>query len=155
MLMNQNINNNEKNEKILSNPLLEYKYQINLLSYYLILTFDAINTALEQCEILIKEFNKIKQKKNLNKIDISSSLNSEYISTDDKSEDLLEPFKDFYERKKIGKYHWKVRAMKIIKYKIKQIIRQGKVPISSKYSGRSKVASQKPRCHGRFIKVNK
>jgi len=155
MLMNQNINNNEKNEKILSNPLLEYKYQINLLSYYLILTFDAINTALEQCEILIKEFNKIKQKKNLNKIDNSSSLNSEYISTDDKSEDLLEPFKDFYERKKIGKYHWKVRAMKIIKYKVKQIIRQGKVPISSKYSGRSKVASQKPRCHGRFIKVNK
>ena len=153
--MNQNINNNEKNEKILSNPLLEYKYQINLLSYYLILTFDAINTALEQCEILIKEFNKIKQKKNLNKIDNSSSLNSEYISTDDKSEDLLEPFKDFYERKKIGKYHWKVRAMKIIKYKVKQIIRQGKVPISSKYSGRSKVASQKPRCHGRFIKVNK
>ena len=152
MLMNQNINNNEKNEKILSNPLLEYKYQINLLSYYLILTFDAINTALEQCEILIKEF---KQKKNLNKIDNSSSLNSEYISTDDKSEDLLEPFKDFYERKKIGKYHWKVRAMKIIKYKVKQIIRQGKVPISSKYSGRSKVASQKPRCHGRFIKVNK
>ena len=155
MLMNQNINNNEKNEKILSNPLLEYKYQINLLSYYLILTFDAINTALEQCEILIKEFNKIKQKKNLNKIDNSSSLNSEYISTDDKSEDLLEPFKDFYERKKIGKYHWKVRAMKIIKYKVKQIIRQGKVPISSKYSGRSKVASQKPRCHGRFIKVSK
>ena len=155
MLMNQNINNNEKNEKILSNPLLEYKYQINLLSYYLILTFDAINTALEQCEILIKEFNKIKQKKNLNKIDNSSSLNSEYISTDDKSEDLLEPFKDFYERKKIGKYHWIVRAMKIIKYKVKQIIRQGKVPISSKYSGRSKVASQKPRCHGRFIKVNK
>jgi len=155
MLMNQNINNNEKNEKILSNPLLEYKYQINLLSYYLILTFDAINTALEQCEILIKEFNKIKQKKNLNKIDNSSSLNSEYISTDDKSEDLLEPFKDFYERKKIGKYHWKIRAMKIIKYKVKQIIRQGKVPISSKYSGRSKVASQKPRCHGRFIKVNK
>ena len=155
MLMNQNINNNEKNEKILSNPLLEYKYQINLLSYYLILTFDAINTALEQCEILIKEFNKIKQKKNLNKIDNSSSLNSEYSSTDDKSEDLLEPFKDFYERKKIGKYHWKVRAMKIIKYKVKQIIRQGKVPISSKYSGRSKVASQKPRCHGRFIKVNK
>ena len=155
MLMNQNINNNEKNEKILSNPLLEYKYQINLLSYYLILTFDAINTALEQCEILIKEFNKIKQKKNLNKIDNSSSLNSEYISTDDKSEDLLEPFKDFYERKKIGKYHWKIRAMKIIKYKVKQIIRQGKVPISSKYSGRSKVACQKPRCHGRFIKVNK
>ena len=155
MLMNQNINNNEKNEKILSNPLLEYKYQINLLSYYLILTFDAINTALEQCEILIKEFNKIKQKKNLNKIDNSSSLNSEYISTDDKSEDLLEPFKDFYEKKKIGKYHWKVRAMKIIKYKVKQIIRQGKVPMSSKYSGRSKVASQKPRCHGRFIKVSK
>ena len=152
--MNQNINNNEKNEKILSNPLLEYKYQINLLSYYLILTFDAINTALEQCEILIKEFNKIKQKKNLNKIDNSSSLNSEYISTDDKSEDLLEPFKDFYERKKIGKYHWRIRAMKIIKYKMKLMIRFKNYPIIKKFSGRSKVASLKPRAHGRFVKKN-
>ena len=155
MLVNQMNNPNEKNAKLLSNSLLECKYQIGLLSYYLILTFDAINSALEQCELLIKEFNKIKQNKNLYKTENSSSLNSEYISTDDKSEDLLEPFKDFYERKKIGKYHWKVRAMKIIKYKVKQIIRQGKVPISSKYSGRSKVASQKPRCHGRFIKVSK
>ena len=155
MLVNQMNNPNEKNAKLLSNSLLECKYQIGLLSYYLILTFDAINSALEQCELLIKEFNKIKQNKNLYKTENSSSLNSEYLSTDDKSEDLLEPFKDFYEKKKIGKYHWKVRAMKIIKYKVKQIIRQGKVPISSKYSGRSKVASQKPRCHGRFIKVNK
>ena len=155
MLVNQMNNPNEKNAKLLSNSLLECKYQISLLSYYLILTFDAINSALEQCELLIKEFNKIKQNKNLYKTENSSSLNSEYLSTDDKSEDLLEPFKDFYEKKKIGKYHWKVRAMKIIKYKVKQIIRQGKVPISSKYSGRSKVASQKPRCHGRFIKVSK
>ncbi len=155
MLVNQMNNPNEKNAKLLSNSLLECKYQIGLLSYYLILTFDAINSALEQCELLIKEFNKIKQNKNLYKTENSSSLNSEYLSTDDKSEDLLEPFKDFYEKKKIGKYHWKVRAMKIIKYKVKQIIRQGKVPISSKYSGRSKVASQKPRCHGRFIKVSK
>jgi hypothetical protein len=155
MLTDQIKNPNEKNENFLTNPLFECKYQISLLSYYLILTFDAINTALEQCEVLIKEFNKIKQNKILSKTENSSSLNSEYISTDDKSEDLLEPFKDFYEKKKIGKYHWKVRAMKIIKYKVKQIIRQGKVPISSKYSGRSKVASQKPRCHGRFIKVSK
>ena len=101
MLVNQMNNPNKKNEKLLSNPLLECKYQIGLLSYYLILTFDAINSALEQCELLIKEFNKIKQNKNLYKTENSSSLNSEYISTDDKSEDLLEPFKDFYEKKKL------------------------------------------------------
>ena len=45
--------------------------------------------------------------------------------------------------------------MKIIKYKVKQIIRKGKIPILTKYSGRSKVASQKPRCHGRFVKNRK
>ncbi len=101
MLTDQIKNPNEKNENFLTNPLFECKYQISLLSYYLILTFDAINTALEQCEVLIKEFNKIKQNKILSKTENSSSLNSEYISTDDKSEDLLEPFKDFYEKKKL------------------------------------------------------
>ena len=45
--------------------------------------------------------------------------------------------------------------MKILKYKIKQIIRQGKTPIMTKYYGRSKVASQKPRFHGRFVKKSK
>jgi len=45
--------------------------------------------------------------------------------------------------------------MKIIRYKIKQIIRQNKKPVITKYSGRSKVAILKPRLHGRFIKKNK
>lgn len=55
-------------------------------------------------------------------------------------------------KKKVGKYHWKVRAMKILKYKMKQIIRQGKTPIITKYYGRAKVAQEKPRLNGRFIK---
>ena len=42
--------------------------------------------------------------------------------------------------------------MKIIKYKIKNIIRQQKKPIITKYYGRSKIASEKPRFHGKFIK---
>ena len=149
--------NNQTNQNILNYEIIECKYQIGLLSYYLILTFDAINTALEQCKKLIKEFNKIKEKKNISKTENSnsSSLNTDYISTEEKTEDLLESFKFFYKKGKIGKYHWKTRVMKIIKYKVKQIIRQGKIPISTKYSGRSKVASKKPRCHGRFVKINK
>ena len=101
--------------------------------------------------------NKKKKKKEKLKIENSTSGNSDSISTEDKSEDMLDSFKEIYGKGngKIGKYHWKIRAMKIIKYKVKQIIRQGKVPILTKYSGRSKVASQKPRCHGRFVKISK
>ena len=44
--------------------------------------------------------------------------------------------------------------MKIIKYKVKQIIRKKKIPIITKFSGRSKIAILKPRSHGRFIKKN-
>ena len=72
-----------------------------------------------------------------------------------KIEDFIESFKGIYTNGNVGKYHWKIRVMKILKYKFKQIIRQGKTPIMTKYFGRSKVASQKPRFHGRFIKKNK
>ena len=151
MLMDQNINSNQN----IIPPTIyieSYKYQIGLLSYYLLLTFDSIYSVLEQCESILKEALKQKEKlKNENSI----SHNSESLSTEEKSEDILDSFKDIYGKGKIGKYHWKIRAMKIIKYKIKQIIRQGKVPIMTKYSGRSKVASQKPRCHGRFVKISK
>ena len=147
----------QSNDNKLNYQIIEYKNQISLLSSYLLLTFDAINAALEQCIKLIEDIHKIKEKKSLNKTENSnsSSLNTDYLSTEEKNEDLLEPLKIFYGKGKIGKYHWKIRAMKILKYKIKQIIRQGKVPISTKYSGRSKVALQKPRCHGRFVKINK
>jgi len=94
---------------------------------------------------------------NNNNRDISQSNLSDSLSTEEKSsDDILDNFKSIYKKKKqIGKYHWKVRAIKIIRYKIKQIIRQNKSPIITKYSGRSKVANLKPRLHGRFIKKNK
>ena len=85
---------------------------------------------------------------------MESSYYSDSLSTDEKSEDIFELFKDIYCHKKIGKYHWKIRAMKIIKYKVKQIIRKKKIPIVTKFSGRSKIAILKPRSHGRFIKKN-
>jgi hypothetical protein len=147
--------NQNRKEKRTSTDFIYYcKYQINLLSYYLLLSFDTINSSLELCEKMLKEITKKNEKlKNEN----STSGNSDSLSTEEKSEDFLDSFKEIYGKKKgkIGKYHWKVRAMKIIKYKVKQIIRQGKVPILVKYSGRSKVASQKPRCHGRFVKISK
>jgi hypothetical protein len=151
MFMEQNINENKKAIPTI-NYIEYYKYQIGILSYYLLLTFDSIYSVLEQCESMLKEV--LKQKEKL-KNENSNSQNSESISTEDKSEDILDSFKEIFGEKKIGKYHWKIRAMKIIKYKVKQIIRQGKVPIMKKYSGRSKVASQKPRFHGRFVKINK
>ena len=76
------------------------------------------------------------------------------MSTDEKTEDIIDLFKDIYCHKKIGKYHWRIRAMKIIKYKMKLIMRFKNYPIIKKFSGRSKVASLKPRAHGRFVKKN-
>ena len=147
-------NQNPKEKKASNEFFYNCKYQISLLSYYLLLSFDAIYSILEQCEKMLNEISKKKEKL---KIENSTSGNSDSISTEDKSEDMLDSFKEIYGKgnAKIGKYHWKIRAMKIIKYKVKQIIRQGKVPILTKYSGRSKVASQKPRCHGRFVKISK
>ena len=88
-------------------------------------------------------------KKNNGKIENSYDLNTE--STEDKSDEIIYMFKDIY-KNNIGKYHWKIRALKIIRYKLKLINRMKKIPIIKKFSGRSKVASMKPRLHGRFIK---
>ena len=125
-----------------------YQNQILLLSYYLRETFESIRKSINQCEKLIELFYK------QTKINMESSYYSDSLSTDEKSEDIVELFKNIYCHKKIGKYHWKIRAMKIIKYKVKQIIRKKKIPIITKFSGRSKIAILKPRSHGRFIKKN-
>ena len=126
-----------------------YKYEINILNYYLTLTFDSIEKSLNQCQNLIDILNK--QFMNNKK---ESSIYSETLSTDEKSEDFVDLFKDIYCHKKIGKYHWRIRARKILKYKLKQIIRKKKIPVITKYFGRSKVACLKPRSHGRFVKIN-
>ena len=142
-------NNNNKSQEI----ILNCKYQIKLLSFYLMSTFKQIETALEKSEELLNGIPK--KKKNMNKDSSITSTNSETVNSEEKLEDFIESFKGIYNNENIGKYYWKIRVLKILKYKIKQIIRQGKVPISTKYSGRSKVALQKPRCHGRFVKINK
>ena len=98
-----------------------YQNQILLLSYYLRETFESIRKSINQCEKLIELFYK------QTKINMESSYYSDSLSTDEKSEDIFELFKDIYCHKKIGKYHWKIRAMKIIKYKLKHIIRKKKV----------------------------
>jgi hypothetical protein len=142
-------NNNNKSQEI----ILNCKYQIKLLSFYLMSTFKQIETALEKSEELLNGIPK--KKKNMNKDSSITSTNSETVNSEEKLEDFIESFKGIYNNENIGKYYWKIRVLKILKYKIKQIIRQGKTPIMTKYYGRSKVASQKPRFHGRFVKKSK
>ena len=113
-------------------------------------TFKSIEVALEKSEELLKQM--LKYKLNVNKENSSTTSNSELSNSGEKLEELIESFKEIYSKRNVGKYYWKIRVLKILKYKIKQIIRQGKTPIITKYYGRSKVASQKPRFHGRFIK---
>ena len=125
-----------------------YKNEISLLKNYLDLTFDSINKSINNCEYLVELISK--QTKN----NRDNSYYSESMSTDEKTEDIIDLFKDIYCHKKIGKYHWRIRAMKIIKYKMKLIMRFKNYPIIKKFSGRSKVASLKPRAHGRFVKKN-
>ena len=125
-----------------------YKNEISLLKNYLNLTFDSINKSINNCEYLVELISK--QTKNNG----DNSYYSESMSTDEKTEDIIDLFKDIYCHKKIGKYHWRIRAMKIIKYKMKLMIRFKNYPIIKKFSGRSKVASLKPRAHGRFVKKN-
>ena len=126
------------NYKDPQNIIINCKYEIKLLSFYLMSTFKSIEVALE----------------NVNKENSSTTSNSELTNSEEKIEEVIESFKEIYSKRNVGKYYWKIRVLKILKYKIKQIIRQGKTPIITKYYGRSKVASQKPRFHGRFIKKN-
>ena len=127
------------------------KFQIGLLTNYLEETFDAINSSLIECEEILRKILKNNQSKSNSNTKESSNTNSQN-SEGEEIEDLIEYVKDIYEKKKVGKYHWKIRAMKILKYKMKQIIRQGKTPIITKYYGRAKVAQEKPRLNGRLIK---
>ena len=145
----QNYNNYNSQDIILN-----YKYQIKLLSFYLMTTFKSIESALDKSEELLNEIPKNKINNNNKENSITTAI-SESASFEEKIEDFIESFKGIYTNGNVGKYHWKIRVMKILKYKFKQIIRQGKTPIMTKYFGRSKVASQKPRFHGRFIKKNK
>jgi len=140
-------NNDNKNYQEM---IINCKYQIKLLSYYLMSTFTSIEKALNKSEELLKEIPKYKI--NNNKENSTTTINSENSNKEEKLEEFIESFKGIYTNGNIGKYYWKIRIMKILKYKVKQIIRQGKTPIITKYHGRSKVASQKPRFHGRFIK---
>ncbi len=179
--MDSNNNNNNSNQN--PNDIIIFcKLQISLLSLFLLTTFDKISLAFKDIENILNTFpsnfnynnnssnnnspqnSPLNNKNNTNNNNLKnnnreiSQSNSDSLSTEEKSsDDILDNFKNIYKKKKqIGKYHWKVRAIKIIRYKIKQIIRQNKSPIITKYSGRSKVANLKPRLHGRFIKkINK
>ncbi len=64
MLMEKNVYNNLlKNSS--TDLIQNCKYQIGLLSYYLLLTFDSIHSSLGQCEKMLIEISK---KKKRNKI---------------------------------------------------------------------------------------
>ena len=140
------------NNQISQEKILNCKYQIKILSYYLMSTFGSIEKALNKSDELLNSISKTKVN---NKDNSTTSTNSESTNSEEKLEEFIESFKGIYSNRNIGKYKWKVRVMKILKYKIKQIIRRGKTPVITKYYGRSKVASQKPRFHGRFVKKTK
>ena len=137
------------NNQISQEKILNCKYQIRILSYYLMSTFGSIEKALNKSDELLNSISKTKVN---NKDNSTTSTNSESTNSEEKLEEFIESFQGIYSNKNIGKYKWKIRVMKILKYKVKQIIRQGKTPVITKYYGRSKVASQKPRFHGRFVK---
>ncbi len=137
------------NNQISQEKILNCKYQIKILSYYLMSTFGSIEKALNKSDELLNSISKTKVN---NKDNSTTTTNSESSNSEEKLEEFIESFQGIYSNKNIGKYKWKIRVMKILKYKVKQIIRQGKTPVITKYYGRSKVASQKPRFHGRFVK---
>ena len=140
------------NNQISQEKILNCKYQIKILSYYLMSTFGSIEKALNKSDELLNSISKTKVN---NKDNSTTTTNSESTNSEEKLEEFIESFQGIYSNKNIGKYKWKIRVMKILKYKVKQIIRQGKTPVITKYYGRSKVASQKPRFHGRFVKKTK
>ena len=146
--MLQEINNILINENFIFSKFSDCKYKISLLSNYLMDSFNVINDSIEHTNNLLELLAKNIKKSN-DRIENSFDLNTE--STEDKSDEIISMFKDIY-KNNIGKYHWKIRALKIIRYKLKLINRMKKIPIIKKFSGRSKVASMKPRLHGRFIK---
>ena len=146
--MLQEINNILTNEIFIFSKFSDCKYKISLLSIYLMDSFNVINDSIEHTINLLELLTK-NVKKNKERIENSFDLNTE--STEDKSDEIIYMLKDIY-KNNIGKYHWKIRALKIIRYKLKLINRMKKIPIIKKFSGRSKVASMKPRLHGRFIK---
>jgi hypothetical protein len=56
------------------------------------------------------------------------------------------------DRIRIGAYSLKLRMKKILAYKKKLLKRRTQKPISKKFNGRSKIASQKLRVNGKFVK---
>ena len=146
--MLQEINNILINENFIFSKFSDCKYKISLLSNYLMDSFNVINDSIEHTNNLLELLAKNIKKSN-DRIENSFDLNTE--STEDKCDEIIYMFQGIY-KNTIGKYHWKIRALKIIRYKLKLINRMKKIPIIKKFSGRSKVASMKPRLHGRFIK---
>ena len=83
---------------------------INLIFYYLMKTFDSINSSLNQSEIIINKIEKL-NKSNSNNLtkDTSNSQSQNSIFEEKEKEILLESFKDMYKKNNIGKYNWKIR----------------------------------------------
>lgn len=73
----------------------------------------------------------------------------------DQNSDMLnsnETSSEYETDRKIGAYSLAVRSKKILKFKMKLLKRRKQCPISKKFSGRSKVAAQKVRVNGKFVK---
>ena len=110
----QNYNNYNSQDIILN-----YKYQIKLLSFYLMTTFKSIESALDKSEEILNEIPKNKINNNNKENSSSTTSISESANFEEKIEDFIESFKGIYKNGNVGKYYWKIRVMKILKYKFK------------------------------------
>ena len=81
-------------------------------------------------------------KPSIPKVESCSSFST---APDYKPEDIEEP-------PRIGEYSPQIRALKIQRYKEKLKRYRASVHVSRKFGGRSKVAKQKPRIKGKFVK---
>lgn len=76
-----------------------------------------------------------------------SKTDVDVISTEDVTSDYRIESDHF-----IGKYSLSERSKRILKYKLKVVSRRSRCPISKKFTGRSRVATEKVRVNGRFVK---
>ena len=89
------------NYKDPQNIIINCKYEIKLLSFYLMSTFKSIEVALEKSEELLKQM--LKYKLNVNKENSSTTSNSELSNSGEKLEQLIESFKEIYSKRNVGK----------------------------------------------------
>ncbi|CDW88535.1 UNKNOWN [Stylonychia lemnae] len=86
----------------------------------------------------------------------SNSDENQYIDQNIQSDPVQDDYikQGIDNQKLVGKYDLQERAKRILKYKTKAIKHRTLHPIMKKFNGRSKVATNKVRYNGRFVKAS-